>query len=58
MIKTCVNKRQETLLKAAGLFPHEWMVIHEDDKYLHIINQENEIRIIDKKTKVVIGNGN
>lgn len=50
---TLANKK---LLGELGLNPNEWMNLHEDELYLHIIRKgSSDRKIIDKEERMIVG---
>ena len=49
---------QRALIRAAGLNPWEWLVLHQNSQYLYIVDRGMEQRkdcIIDRASKKVVG---
>lgn len=54
---TCPKGAQEELITAAGLNPQRWLVVHENDAYLYLVERHFERRqrcTIDKAEKSVV----
>lgn len=46
---------QKKIVSRAGLNPFQWMIRHEGNTYLHIVNkQTKEIKVIDKEKGEVV----
>ncbi len=50
-----LTREQKKLLSDLGLNPKEWMNLHEDELYLHIIRKgSSDIKIISKTDMAVV----
>lgn len=51
-----LTREQKKLLVDIGLNPKEWMNLHEDELYLHIIRKgSSDRKIIDKEERMIVG---
>lgn|GEM_PF-582038 len=49
-----LTRGQKELLVKVELNPKEWRYYYEDKQYLHILSDNQEIKIIDKIGKVLV----
>jgi len=52
-----LTRQNKILLEKAGLDPEEWMSHFEDENYLHVVDGDRNIKIIDKTEGKVTRNG-
>lgn len=49
-----LTREQKKLLSEVGLNPKEWMKLHEDEQYLHIVRKgSSRIEIIDIEERTI-----